>query len=163
MRPVCAGWVWGQGRAEDPVRRVQAAPRVQAPGRALGAPKGEEVTSTPNDQVGCSVRPGATYERVWRCSPTAAPQCSPGHRPCTHGWAPCTPLTLLSMAHSHLPEGWHETVLPSTVPPGSSTQPWKWGTRVCRNRERDRDPGVTRDTAEHEALPEVWIQPPLGR
>lgn len=66
-------------------RRVQAVLRMQASGQALGAPGGEEVTSTPNDQAGCSVRPGAIYERVWRCFPTAAPQHSPGDRPCAHG------------------------------------------------------------------------------
>lgn len=69
MRPVC-GWegLGAEGWAEDPGRKVQA------PGQVPGAPEGQEVTSTPNDQAGCSVRPGVIYGWVWRCSPTSAPR-----------------------------------------------------------------------------------------
>lgn len=72
----------------------------------------------------CSVRPGATYEQVWRDSPTAAPQRSPGDRPCAHGWAPRTQLTLLSTACTHLPERWHETTPhPALHPPAHLSNP----------------------------------------
>lgn len=136
---MCADRIWGQGGTEDPVSTQEG--------------KGHPCTKRLR---GCSVRPGVTYKWVWRCSPTAAPQHSPGDKPCAHGWAAHTLLTLLCTAQAPLQGVAQDTRHPALHPPAHLSNP---------GNGAHRSEGTKRGTGTHQqqgTLPSMRLYPQGG-